>query len=267
MIYVIGGKGFVGSAYVRLFQSLGLEHRVLTRDNFDSFRGTSCDVIINANGNSKKYLSDREPLTDFDQTVRSVADSITSIRCGTYVFLSSGDVYPDQTRAEMTHEERQIGAAQTSRYGFHKLLAETYVRGVHQRWLVMRMGGFVGPGLKKNAIYDMLTGGQVWLSPESELQFISTDHGARLVWQLVEREVANEVVNLGARGMIRLGTLHQRLKSPSVFRAAAPTVRYELSLEKLERLVGHALPDTQTEVETFLTSWAGKQPEGSSLVG
>ena len=54
MIYVLGGKGFVGSAYGRLFSNLGEEYEIITKSNFENFRGTSCDFLINANGNSKK---------------------------------------------------------------------------------------------------------------------------------------------------------------------------------------------------------------------
>ncbi len=57
MIYLIGGRGFVGSACARLFAAKGIEHRVITRENYASFRGTPCDVLINANGNSRKRYS------------------------------------------------------------------------------------------------------------------------------------------------------------------------------------------------------------------
>ena len=44
-----------------------------------------------------------------------------------------------------------------------RYLAEQLVQAVHPRWLVIRMAGFVGLGLRKNAIFDMLTGATVWL--------------------------------------------------------------------------------------------------------
>ncbi len=252
MIYLIGGNGFVGSAYARLFEARNLPFRIITRENYAAFRGTSCDVLINANGNSKKFLSTREPMTDFDQSVRSVARSIEDFRAGTYVLLSTGDVYPEQHAPSVTREDQQIDLTRQSRYGLHKMLAEQLVRGTQARWIVMRMGGFVGPGLKKNAIYDMLTGAPVWLAPSSELQFISTDRAASLVWRLVEKGVSGEIVNLGAKGLVHLGNLHKSLGSSSVFQDNAPTVRYELSLDKLASLVGEPLPDARAEVDAFL---------------
>lgn len=254
MITIIGGNGFVGSAYARLLEARGIAHRIVTRENYDSLKGTSCDVLINANGNSRKFLAAREPLNEFDQSVRSVARSLEDFRCQTYVFLSTGDVYPDQTSPQVTGEDQAIEAGRQSRYGLHKYLAEQLVRGTQKQWLVMRMGGFVGPELKKNAIYDMLTGAAVWLSPQSELQFISTDQAAELVWGLVTAGVRNEIVNLGAAGTVNLGTLHRQIGSSSQFQPDAPTVRFELSLEKLGRLRGATLPRSQDEVDAFIAA-------------
>ena len=254
MITIIGGNGFVGSAYARWMEARGLPYQIVTRENYESLRGTSCDLLINANGNSKKFLATREPLMEFDQSVRSVAQTLQDFRCGTYVFLSTGDVYPDQSSPAVTREDQAIDPTGQSRYGLHKYLAEQLVRGTQRNWLVLRMGGFVGPGLRKNAIHDMLSGGPVWLSPQSELQFISTDRAARLVMELVERGVKNEIVNLGAQGTVNLGRLHKQMRSASQFMADAPTIRFELSLDKLARLTDGALPSSQAEVGAFLAS-------------
>jgi nucleoside-diphosphate-sugar epimerase len=257
VITIIGGNGFVGSAYARLLAARGIAHRIVTRENYDSLKGTSCDVLINANGNSKKFLAAQEPLNEFDQSVRSVARTLEDFRCGAYVFLSTGDVYPDQSSPAVTGEDQAIDPDGQSRYGLHKFLAEQLVRSTQERWLVMRMGGFVGPGLKKNAVYDMLTGTPLRLSPQSELQFISTDRAAELVWDLVAAGIRNEIINLGATGTVNLGALHRRIASPSDFLPEAPTVRFELSLEKITELSGAILPSSQDEVDTFVAAQRG----------
>lgn len=252
MIYVIGGDGFVGSAYIRLLERLGLTYTKVTRANFEELRGTSCDVLINANGNSKKFMSTRDPLWDFDASVTSVVRSLEYFKAGRYVFLSSGDVYPETDTPGKSVESQTIDLSRISRYGLHKYLAEQAVQGVHREWLIMRMGGFVGHGLRKNAIYDMMQGDPVWLSPDSMLQFINTDSAAALVWSLVQAGVALEVVNLGAGGVVRLADVHAHLGSASPFKPEAPTIRYELSLDKLARLHGQALPGSRDEVFQFL---------------
>jgi nucleoside-diphosphate-sugar epimerase len=254
MIFILGGEGFVGSAYPRLFEKLGLPHQVLTRANYDSFVGQTCDVFINANGNSKKFMADRDPKWEFDASVRSVVATLTDFKAGAYIHLSTGDVYPDQTSPEVTREDQPIDPKKQSRYGLHKHVAEHMVRATQPRHIIMRMGGFVGPGMKKNAIFDMLNDAPVWLTPDSELQFISTDTAARLVWGIFELGAFGETVNLGSRGTVRIGDIHSRLRSKSLFQAEARRIRFEIFTGKLAEFGKRPLPTTAGEVEAYLTA-------------
>lgn len=256
MIYVVGGNGFIGSAFVRLLRARDLRHTIVTRANYEALRGTACDVLVNANGNSKKYLSDQYPMADFDQSVRSVSDSLHAFTARDYVLLSSGDAYPDQSTLEHTREDMPIDPSAVSRYGRHKRLAEQIVAGEHRSWLVLRMGGLVGPGLKKNAIFDLLHGAPLWLTLDSALQFISTDRAAALAWKLVERGVRREIVNFGAQGVVSLRDVRDWIGSTSEEKHCARHVRYELRLDKLERLAGESLPRTRDEVHTFVAQYA-----------
>jgi nucleoside-diphosphate-sugar epimerase len=250
-IAVLGGHGFVGQAYTRLFKRLGIQSVVIDRHNYDRCIGTAFDVLINANGNSKKFIADTDPKLEFLASVLSVNNSLEDFRVNKYVFLSTGDVYPKQETPEITKEDCIIDPGQLSRYGLHKYLAEIIVRSVKPNSLIVRMGGFVGPGLAKNAIFDMLSNQPIRLHPDSELQFISTDHAAALIWSLVEKDV-HGTVNLGALGVVRLSDLYDRIGTTAGFRANAPRVRFELSTEKLSQLVDAPLPTTIDEVNTFL---------------
>lgn len=262
MIYIIGGRGYVGSGYVRYCRARGLPHQIITRENYDQFAGTSCDVLVNANGNSRKYLADRDPLAEFDQSVRSVAVSLSAFRAGSYVLISTGDVYDDPSSPATTNEDRDLDLGRMSRYGLHKSLAERLVIGAHLDWLVVRAGGFVGPGIKKNAVFDILTNAKVWLSPDSELQFIHTDHAAELIMGIVEtRGAGRQIVNLGGRGTVRLGDLHASVGSTGAFDPAAPTVRYELSLARLAALSPVAIPESRDEVSRFAAGWPAAAAE------
>lgn len=255
MIYIIGGRGFVGSGFARYCQARDLPYRIITRENWDEFAGTGCDLLVNANGNSRKYLAERDPVGEFDQSVRSVALSLAAFRAGAYVLISTGDVYPDPSGPATSHETSDIDVGRLSRYGLHKYLAERLVIGAHPDWLVVRAGGFVGPGIKKNAVFDILTGGKVWLSPDSALQFIHTDHAAEIVVGMALAGVRRQIVNLGGSGTVRLGDLHVRVSSDAVFAPEAPTVHYELSLEKLQALSPAAIPRSTDEVARFAAAW------------
>src|SRR5689334_25407031 len=119
MIFVLGGNGFVGSAFARACAEQGREFAVLTRANYDEYLVRSCSLLFNANGNSKKFLADEQPVVDFDLSVRSVRASLVDFRFDSYVFLSSCDVYPDCSGPQTTREDDGIDVARQSPYGFH----------------------------------------------------------------------------------------------------------------------------------------------------
>jgi len=250
MFYILGGNGFVGSGFVRLFQKLGLEHQVLTRANYSEFVGTSCEVFINANGNSSKVLASREPLKDFEANVRTTRATLEDFRAGFYIHLSSCDVYADCSSPLTTREELPMELHRQSPYGFHKLLAEQCIQHACKNWLIIRQGGFVGPGLKKNAIFDMLSGGPLWLNPESELQFLHTDDSARLIWSLYEQKVANTVFNVCGQGVVKLQEALEVAGRACTVQPDSRLVRYEVSTDKVSQHL--RLPDSRSTVLRFI---------------
>ena len=92
---VIGGRGFLGRAIADEGERLGYHVVRIGRKDYDDAVGKSWDLVINANGNSKKYLARKAPLEDFYQSVESVARSLVDFPTERYVFLSSVDVYAD----------------------------------------------------------------------------------------------------------------------------------------------------------------------------
>ena len=130
-----------------------------------------------------------------------------------------------------------IDPSRQSPYGFHKALAEQCVRHAAPNWLIVRLGGAVGPGLKKNAIFDILQGGPLWLDPESRLQFLRTDDAARIVLDLVDRGLGCEVVNVCGKGTIALREAQQTWGREVQVQPGSPRVHYEVALTKLCRFI------------------------------
>jgi len=252
MIFILGGKGFVGSAFVRYCEQNNLEHVIIGRDNYAEFVGRHCDIFINANGNSKKFLAREQPLAEFDASVRSVRASLVDFAMDYYVHLSSCDVYPDCSSLVTTREDVALDVARQSPYGFHKYLAEQCVHHSAPRWLIVRMGGFVGPGLKKNPIFDILSGGVLWLDPDSELQFLRTDDNARLVFELIHRGVAGEIINVCGQGVISLREVMSAAGKTVQVKPGSPRMRYDVSIEKLSRRM--PVPPTRENVLAFVAS-------------
>lgn len=241
----------MGSAFVRQCAARDLDYAVLTRETYDRFRGSACDVLINANGNSRKPLAREAPLQEFDASVRTVRASLEDFRFDRYVHLSSCDVYPDCSSPAVTSEEQILSPAAQSPYGFHKYLAEQCVVHRSRDFLIFRLGGFVGPGLKKNAIFDILGGGRMWLDPESELQFLGTDDCARIVLDLLGDGPHNEIFNLCGRGVVKLSEAMKWAHQQTIaVQPASPRVRYDVNIARISRLA--AIPESSVTVRQFL---------------
>lgn len=250
MIFILGGGGFVGSAFARLCAAAGREYCVIEKNTYTQFVGQSCEVLVNANGNSSKPLAVKEPMTEFDASVRSVRSSLVDFRFNTYVHLSSCDVYPDCTSPSTTREDAPIDPSKQSPYGFHKFLAEQCVRHAARQWIVLRMGGFVGPGMRKNAIFDICFGEKLWLDPESELQFMPTDELARVALELVEKRVFGETLNVCGQGLVRLGDVMTWAGRNVPVNPGSPKVRYEVGTSKVAGVV--RLPESAGSVRAFV---------------
>lgn len=249
MIFIIGGRGLVGSAFARQCEAQGLPYAILDRESYPRYFGQSCSLLVNANGNSRKPLAVSDPMADFDASVRSVRASLRDFRFERYVHLSSCDVYADCSSAATTRESAAIDVGQQSPYGFHKYLAEQCVQHAAPDWQIFRLGGFVGPGLKKNAIFDILNGGPLWLDPASELQFLHTDDAARIVLQLARGTAAREVFNLCGKGTIALSEVIAATGRQVPVQPGSRLVRYDVSIEKIGSLV--RIPLTRETVLRF----------------
>lgn len=260
MIFLLGGKGFVGSGFARQLQRDGRPVEIITRENYRSYVGRSCDVLINANGNSKKFLAKEQPKDDFQASVASVRNSLIDFEFKKYVFLSTSDIYPDCSSPALTGEDRPIDVAVLSAYGCHKYLAELCVRHGAEDWLIVRQGGFVGPGLKKNAVFDVLYGDRLWVHPDSRFQFIHTDASARLVLTLMDRGLSREIVNIAAAGTVSITDVMTRVGRHVPHDPQAVPVHYEIATGKAAALVD--LPSSASSIERYLTDLAWAAPRG-----
>ncbi len=200
MIYLFGHKGFVGTGIGLRLQDHGIEYIGIDRENYDLYKGSRCDLFINAAGNSKKFLAAQDPQLDFQMNVADVMRSLSDFQYGTYIYLSTIDVYDDHEHPENNAEDTTIDPVHLSNYGFHKRLAELLVMRHAQHWLILRLGGMVGPGLKKNAIYDLQHGGKLYINPKSAYQYISTLDVGEAILRLKDSD--KEMFNVCGDGTI-----------------------------------------------------------------
>ncbi|HLP76281.1 MAG TPA: NAD(P)-dependent oxidoreductase [Candidatus Paceibacterota bacterium] len=221
-VTVIGANGLVGSAFVRLLRKQpNVELICVTRQNFETLPVIPSDVVIEAACNSKKFLADQDPVSEFDASVTHRLKSLQRFPATLQLHISSVDVYSDLTSKLQTEENSIIDPAQTSRYGFHKYLAEKLVQHYSPGWLILRLAGMVGPGLRKNPVYDILNGLPLRIHPESRYQYMLTDDVARVAWALVEARITNEIFNICGEGLISMEEI-ARLAGRSLNLSALP---------------------------------------------
>ncbi len=248
MIFILGGKGFVGSAFARYCQSNDIQHEIIDTQNYDSYKDKSCDIFINANGNSSKVLSSKRPMEDFEMTVQTTRRSLLDFKFKKYVLISSCDVYTDYSNPAKNSEDSAIDVARQSTYGFHKHLAEECIRHGSQDWLIVRLGGMVGMGLKKNPIFDIINGGPLGVDSQSELQYMNTDDVARTVFKLIDSGLRREIFNICGKGLVKLQKLldtYNLKVNPN-----SPLVKYNINIEKIQKIT--PMPDSMETVMNFI---------------
>ncbi len=200
-VFLLGARGFVGSAFARLFARLGRPCHALEVDSYGAHAGEDCPILIHAAGNSRKYLADDDPAADFEQSVSLVMRALRDYRPALFILISTVDVYNCLDDPNRNHEDAVIDPLGLSAYGFHKILAEYCVRRHATRWMIARLAGMVGPGLGKGPIFDILHRQPLRIHPDSRYQFLPTDEVADVVWELAQNAPGG-IYNVCGTGLV-----------------------------------------------------------------
>jgi len=249
MIYILGGNGFVGSAFVRYCKKNKIDYVNIEINNYNEYKNTKCDVFINVDGNSKKYLADREPLTDFDMNPRTVLKTIQEFSFKKYVLISTVDVYNDPSNTKKTYEHSIIKPDKLSNYGLSKYISELIVRKYCDNWLILRLGGMVGENMVKNPVFDILNDKPLFIHPESELQYINTDKVAEITLNLILMDIKNDVFNICGTGTIKIREIIDMVgkKYPD---NDFKKIHYDVNNEKIRKYF--KIPNTKETIKQFL---------------
>jgi hypothetical protein len=78
---------------------------------------------------------------------------------------------------------------------------------------------------------------------------------AGLLFGLIERNLAGQIVNVCGKGVIRLDEIARLAGKPICVQPDSPKVRYEVSIEKLEAM--QAVPRTQDTLAAFVRQETG----------
>lgn len=251
---VIGGAGFVGSAIADAAERASWQVTVATRSSYDTHRGHAFDVVINASGNAKRFLAEKQPAWDFEQSTAAIHRSLTDFRYRHYVLVSSVDVYNDPTSLETTRESVCIEADALAPYGFHKRLAELCVSHAAASWQIFRLGQMVSSRLTKGPIFDLIRDRPLWIDRGSEFPFLRTRTVADAVIHFIQHGPQREILNLCGRGQVSMTdalALWGARATPWADDISQPRQIYRINVDKAHSL--NPLPDSRGELAAFFS--------------
>lgn len=147
---LIGYTGFVGTTLLR---QTGFEN-LYRSTNIAEMEGRSFDLAVCAGAPAQKWIANRNPEADRANIDRLI-QILKSIRCGKVVLISTVDVFK---RPLGVDEETVVEEGGLHPYGLNRRRLERAVADRFPDHLILRLPGLVGPGLRKNIIYDILNG-------------------------------------------------------------------------------------------------------------
>jgi dTDP-4-dehydrorhamnose reductase len=145
---LIGFSGFVGSTLLKQapFESL------YRSTNICDIEGQSFDAVVCAGAPAQKWIANREPEAD-RQKIDDLIAHLKTVQCKTFILISTVDVFSDSMGVD---EETPVDESGLHAYGLHRRLLEKFIESHFPNHLIVRLPGLVGPGLRKNVIFDFL---------------------------------------------------------------------------------------------------------------
>ena len=216
-IGIIGALGFIGKS-IALTLKKDFEIIEITKSNYRSHVGEEFDVLINANGNSTKFLANRYPERDFKASVTTVVNSLYDFTFDKYIYISSIDV-----------EKANIGNV----YGSNRYLAEQVVSKYINNWVIVRCCAVIGKDARKGIVNDIMTDQEVYLTPDSKLQLITASEVASQVEKCLYAK-RNEIIRLYSKTNISVKVIAGILKKELHINKDAKKVIYDYRVKDNE---------------------------------
>jgi nucleoside-diphosphate-sugar epimerase len=251
-VAILGANGLLGSDLVKYLRRSFKIQRI-TRENYQEKIRARYDVLINANGNSKRYWANQNVLKDFEASTFSVYKTLFDFKFNKYIYISSSDVYPDHSGPSTTKEKQKIDSDSLSPYGLHKYLSEKIVANNTNDYLVLRSCMILGQNLNKGPIFDIIQKQDLFITLETRLQMIHTREIANIIAFLIRKDIKREVYNMGGRGVFNFGLIRDYTKREINISENAKTQFYEMDVEKLNSL--HPLKTSKEYFDEYIKEY------------
>ena len=176
---LVGHTGFVGG-------NLAAQHRFdacFNSKNIESIAGRRFDLLVVSGMPAAKWIANGNPAGD-RATLDRLWDCLKEVRADVVVVMSTVDVYPTPVGVD---EDTPIDPSAQQPYGLNRLELERRAAAHFGRVLSVRLPGLFGPGLKKNAVYDLLHNNETHkIHANGVFQFYNLDR----LWRDVQTALA-----------------------------------------------------------------------------
>ena len=149
---LIGWSGFVGTTLRGQFSGFDDQFRAA---DIAAIAGGDYDLVVCAGAPGAKWRANREPEADRASIERLIA-ALRGVHCDRFVLISTVDVLSLPNGVDEASPVHERGLPP---YGKHRYALEQFVRQQFPESLIVRLPGLVGPGLRKNVLFDLLNGG------------------------------------------------------------------------------------------------------------
>ena len=145
---LIGSSGFVGSTLLKQ-RSFDFLYRSTNINDIDR---KSFDFVACAGASASKWAANANPNSDL-QKINELIAHLKTIQCNIFVLFSTVDVFKIPINVDESTPVEETGLHP---YGLHRRVIEKFVQTQFPNHLIVRLPGLVGPGLRKNVIFDLL---------------------------------------------------------------------------------------------------------------
>lgn len=147
---LVGGTGFVGTT-LRRQRSFDVAVSSATVGEID---GTEHETVVCAAAPAQKWIANQDPEADRAR-IDGLMAHLSEIKADRFVLISTVDVFGDPRGVD---EESHVSEEGLHAYGLNRRRLERFVEDTFASHLIVRLPGLVGPGLRKNVVFDLLHG-------------------------------------------------------------------------------------------------------------
>jgi hypothetical protein len=152
---LIGYTGFVGSHLIDETMDM------YNRSNIETICGREYDRVYCAGLPGEKWKANKSPEEDLTNLRRLIA-CLATVKCRRFILLSTVDVYTSGLPQSET-PDAYPNVYTDQPYGHHRRMLEEWAlqSRVFDTVHIFRLPALFGHGLKKNALYDLITGNRI----------------------------------------------------------------------------------------------------------